>query len=217
MSRRDYYKRAINKHLQELVDDVNNGQRFSRKDEKAAANGRQTNKDVQLDLKINDFITNGANYLIQGDLIVFCDRFSDRLIFVDSNREHVYFKIYETDINAEDSIYRGLKKAFEDAERFTQELYFKGKKINIPRAQWVDSKINSPYGVQLDFRDGGYVDRGSHRHVDCINALLTRHEFVITRTAMRGLGRGSYELATAILYQMMKQWEREAKHYAHRR
>jgi len=50
-----------------------------------------------------------------------------------------------------------------------------------------------------------------------VNALILRNEFVLSRRAVRGLGKGSYELGAKILYQLMAQWEREANKYAQRR
>ena len=78
----------------------------------------------------------------------------------------------------------------------------------------VDAEIG-PY--QLDLTAGGCCTRGSYRKVDCVNALILRNEFVLSRRAVRGLGKGSYELGAKILYQLMAQWEREANKYAQRR
>ena len=215
-SHRDWYKRKLNKEMQKYFDDLCDSQRFTKKDEKAPTKERQSNKQIQLNLKTADFIGNCANYIIQGDLGVFCTKFAGTIIFFDNHKEHVYMKVNATDIDADDSIYYGVADALAQADKFTEELWYKGKKVNIPRAVWVDSP-DSRFGPQLDFRDGGFADRGSYRYVDCIDALILRNEFVISRKAMRGLGKGSYKLAAEILYQLMRQWEREAKNYAHKR
>ena len=72
-------------------------------------------------------------------------------------------------------------------------------------------------GPQLNLMAGGFVDCGSYRHLDMVDCLLTRNEFVVSAPAVRGLGKGSYQLGCQILQLLMAHWIKQGKAYAHKR
>ena len=231
-NRRDWYVRKLNKEMQKTLDELCNGQRFSAKEVDKNKAERRWNKQVQFNRKISDWVRNCANYMMQGDFGMFCDAFAGTIVFFDGERESMYVKANHSTHDEEDSIYAGVRDALHSGDKYTQKIWFKGKNNMLKDHQpdkevkWVFN-IDAPLGpgindaevghYQLDMRDGGFCTKGSHRKVDCVNALILRNEFVLSRRAVRGLGKGSYELGAKILYQLMGQWEREANRYAQRR
>ena len=231
-NRRDWYVRKLNKEMQKTLDELCNGQRFSAKEVDKTKTERRWNKQVQFNRKISDWVRNRANYMMQGDFGMFCDAFAGTIVFFDGERESMYVKANHSTHDEEDSIYAGVRDALHSGDKYTQKIWFKGKNNMLKDHQpdkevkWVFN-IDAPLGpgindaevghYQLDMRDGGFCTKGSHRKVDCVNALILRNEFVLSRRAVRGLGKGSYELGAKILYQLMGQWEREANRYAQRR
>ena len=231
-NRRDWYVRKLNKEMQKTLDELCNGQRFSAKEVDKNKVERRWNKQVQFNRKISDWVRNCANYMMQGDFGMFCDAFAGTIVFFDGERESMYVKANHSTHDEEDSIYAGVRDALHSGDKYTQKIWFKGKNNMLKDHQpdkevkWVFN-IDAPLGpgindaevghYQLDMRDGGFCAKGSHRKVDCVNALILRNEFVLSRRAVRGLGKGSYELGAKILYQLMGQWEREANRYAQRR
>tara|TARA_Y100000592_G_scaffold93665_1_gene157208 strand:+ start:36 stop:884 length:849 start_codon:yes stop_codon:yes gene_type:complete len=231
-NRRDWYVRKLNKEMQKTLDELCNGQRFSAKEVDKNKVERRWNKQVQFNRKISDWVRNCANYMMQGDFGMFCDAFAGTIVFFDGERESMYVKANHSTHDEEDSIYAGVRDALHSGDKYTQKIWFKGKNNMLKDHQpdkevkWVFN-IDAPLGpgindaevghYQLDMRDGGFCTKGSHRKVDCVNALILRNEFVLSRRAVRGLGKGSYELGAKILYQLMGQWEREANRYAQRR
>ena len=231
-NRRDWYVRKLNKEMQKTLDNLCNSQRFSAKEVDKNKTERRWNKQVQFNRKISDWVRNCANYMMQGDFGMFCDAFAGTIVFFDGERESMYVKANHSTHDEEDSIYAGVRDALHSGDKYTQKIWFKGKNNMLKDHQpdkevkWVFN-IDAPLGpgindaevghYQLDMRDGGFCTKGSHRKVDCVNALILRNEFVLSRRAVRGLGKGSYELGAKILYQLMGQWEREANRYAQRR
>jgi hypothetical protein len=231
-TKRDWYKRKVSKEMQRTLDELCNGQRFTAQQEKKGRAERRWDKEVQFNRKISDWVKNCANYMMQGEFGLFCNSFAGTLIFFDGERESMYIKANHTTHDQDDSIYAGVAEALHSADKFTQKIWFKGKNNMLKDYQpdkdikWVFN-IDAPPGpgighaelgpYQLDLRDGGYCTRGSHRKVDCVNALILKQEFVLSRRSVRGLGKGSYDLGAKILYQLMGQWEREANKYAQRR
>ena len=229
---RDWYKRKVSKEMQKTLDEICDRQRFTARQESKGRHERLMNKEVQFNNKISDWVRNCANYLMQGDFGIFCDRFAGTLIFFDGERESMYVKANHTTHDQDDSIYSGVADALHSGDKFTQKIWFKGKNNMLkevqpdPEVKWIFN-IDAPPGpgigdaeigpYQLDMRDGGHCKRGSHRKVDDVNALILRNEFVLSRRSVRGLGKGSYDLGAKILYQLMGQWEREANRYAQRR
>ena len=230
-SKRDWYARKVSAEVQKTLDEICNSQRFTARETRKGNSERRWSKEVQFNRKINDWIKKCANYLMQGDFGIFCDAFAGTIVFFDGERESMYVKANHTTHDQEDSIYAGLEEAMRKADYFTQKIIFKGKNDMLkayrpPEVMWV-FREDAPPGpgigeaelgpYQLDLTAGGFCTRGSYRKVDCVNALILRNEFVLSRRAVRGLGKGSYELGAKILYQLMAQWEREANKYAQRR
>ena len=231
-NKRDWYIRRLNKEMQKTLDELCNGQRFTKQEEHKERAERRWNKQVQFNRKISDWVRNCANYMMQGDFGMFCDAFAGTIVFFDGERESMYIKANHSTHDDEHSIYAGVRDALHSGDKYTQKIWFKGKNNMLKDHQpdkevkWVFN-IDAPLGrgindaevghYQLDMRDGGFCTKGSHRKVDCVNALILRNEFVLSRRAVRGLGKGSYELGAKILYQLMGQWEREANRYAQRR
>ena len=219
MRDRDWYFRKIGKFHQKLFDDLANAERPTKKDERN--NHKLKEKERQHALKIADWVDNCANYLFQGDLGIVCGRRGDTIIFFDNERESVYQRINCTELDDEDSIFGGLRHSMAFADKFTEQVHHKGKRVNVPSPYWVQ-EYNKSYGQHwdkpsLNFFNGGPVDKGSWRKFDTVYAILARNEFVVTQKAVRGIGKGSYALGSQILYLLMKQFEREARNYAHRR
>tara|TARA_Y100001938_G_scaffold138680_1_gene204541 strand:- start:93 stop:722 length:630 start_codon:yes stop_codon:yes gene_type:complete len=209
----------MSKFHQELLDRNANAERPTKEDERNAV--RVKCKEQQHGLKIADWVANCANFLFQGDLGIVTGKHGDTIIFFDNERESVYQRIHCTKLDHEDSIFGGLRHAVEFADKFTDQVHHKGEKVNVPSPYWVAkySKLyGRPYGdPNLNFFHGGPVDKGSMRNLDTVYAILQHNEFVWTKKAVRGIGKGSYKLGSQILYLLMKQFEREAKNYAHRR
>ena len=69
-----------------------------------------------------------------------------------------------------------------------------------------------PQGMQLDGRDGIFVEQGIEEKADDVPAMLSKNEFVLTADAMRGLdkmmgGSGDPRAAAKTMYQTMNQLE----------
>ena len=215
--RNDWYFRKMSKFWQDLLDEQANAARPTKKQCRDAK--RVNDKNKQHGLKIADWVANCANYLFQGDIGVVSGKQGDTLIFFDNERESVYQRIHCTKLDNEDSIFGGLRHSLEFADKFTKEVHHKGKKVNVPSPYWVSQYYKGkPIGeANLSFKEGGPVDVGSARDLDVTFAILQKFEFVWTKKAVRGAGKGSIDLGSKVLYLLMKQFEREAKNYAHRR
>jgi|TARA_E500000305_G_C3988439_1_gene220696 hypothetical protein len=215
--RSDWYFRKMSKFWQELLDDAANAKRPTKKERRNAK--RVNDKAKQHGLKIADWVANCANFLFQGDLGIVTGKQGDTIIFFDNERESVYQRIHCTELDNEDSIFGGLKDSLEFADKFTQQIHHKGKKVNVPSPYWVQQYYKGrAVGVpNLNFKEGGPVDVGSARELDTVYAIVQAFEFVWTKKAVRGAGKGSLDLGSKVLYLLMKQFEREAKNYAQRR
>jgi hypothetical protein len=164
--------------MQKTLDEICDRQRFTARQESTGRHERLMNKEVQFNNKISDWVRNCANYLMQGDFGIFCDRFAGTLIFFDGERESMYVKANHTTHDQDDSIYSGVADALHSGDKFTQKIWFKGKNNMLkevqpdPEVKWIFN-IDAPPGpgigdaeigpYQLDMRDGGHCKRGSRR------------------------------------------------------
>ena len=230
-SERDWYKRKCKKWEQEMMDDIANSQRQTKKEK------REVNRNKDHD-NFNNVVSgrmgasigyslNSLNHLVDGDLSFHSDRHGETItaIHYGLGEERVYKKLYSCPITDEMSIYRALTNSYEMEDIITEEFNFKAlqeQKLKYDRGTWY--RFNDYYEPQLYFKDGGAVTVGSDKLHDCVNAkiggincLITKQEHIVAAPEIRGLGFGSYDLGHHLLHQMRNHWRMRGKAYAHRR
>jgi hypothetical protein len=65
-------------------------------------------------------------------------------------------------------------------------------------------------GREMDLRGGGFVPMGKAERADDVPARLSKNEFVMTADAVRAAGGGSVKKGADLMYDQMKQLERQA-------
>jgi len=65
-------------------------------------------------------------------------------------------------------------------------------------------------GKEMDLRGGGFVPMGRAERADDVPARLSKNEFVMTADAVRAAGGGSVKKGADLMYDQMKQLERQA-------
>jgi hypothetical protein len=65
-------------------------------------------------------------------------------------------------------------------------------------------------GREMDLRGGGFVPMGRAERADDVPARLSKNEFVMTADAVRAAGGGSVKKGADLMYDQMKQLERQA-------
>ncbi|MDA9812335.1 hypothetical protein N9C03_00845 [bacterium] len=65
-------------------------------------------------------------------------------------------------------------------------------------------------GREMDLRGGGFVPMGAKERADDVPARLSKNEFVMTADAVRAAGGGSVQKGADLMYDQMKQLERQA-------
>ena len=218
MAKRDWYRRKLNKHWQEFFDRLANSKRFS-KEEIRELDRERHDPITRHEFAIGSLIANHLNYFINNQFAITSDYNANTILFVGDKYETVYARMYNKDINDEDSITSTMADVWEKEDKFVEEINFKRDYASlIPRADWYDNpRVPSEWSPQLDFKDGGFVHQGSWAKTDSVNAYLMKNEWVVNAKACRGLGRGSYTFGAMILSKLCRHWEREANKYAHRR
>ena len=65
-------------------------------------------------------------------------------------------------------------------------------------------------GREMDLRGGGFVPMGAKERADDVPARLSKNEFVMTADAVRAAGGGSVQKGADLMYDQMKQLEKQA-------
>ena len=212
---RDWYARKVSKAWQDYLNNKVKQKTFT-KEEVRENNRKKTDKDQHQEA-IGSLFNNELNYLINNQFVFVTNRQADPLVVVGDKYETVYAPIYLNRTDSDNSITKNLFDTFKDIDKFTKEIHFKRNYTTDPK--WNNGWILREGEVrpELNLRSGGYVDIGSYRHLDHVEALLTAHEFVLSAPAVRGLGKGSYKFGARILALLMAHWIKEGKRYAHKR
>lgn len=94
--------------------------------------------------------------------------------------------------------YPGASKAIKDALKKNREKKAEGGLLGLKKG-----------GVpaEFDYRGGGIIKVGSKPKADDVPARLSKGEFVLTKKAVDGLGKGSNREGAKILYQVMDRLE----------
>ena len=214
--RRDWFMRKLNKHYAEAIERILNGTTFSKQD--LRKHHKKKSKLHKNQKAIDSLFNNELNYIINNKFAFTTNRDADPLIIMGEELESVYCLLYTQSNQDENSITQSMQDTFENTDKFEYELHFKRNYTTDPKFNggWV-IRDNSIYGPQLNLMAGGFVDCGSYRHLDMVDCLLTRNEFVVSAPAVRGLGKGSYQLGCQILQLLMAYWIKQGKAYAHKR
>ena len=67
-----------------------------------------------------------------------------------------------------------------------------------------------PQGMEMDYRQGGFIPMGSEERADDVPARVSKNEFVMTADAVRAAGGGSVQKGADLMYDQMKQLEGQA-------
>ena len=214
---RDYWLRKCNHAIQDYLNATVGGVRFNKKELRELRRNRA--KTEQHFQGLSSFINDHLNpYLFNNKYTMYMQRTGEKILVTDfaTKQETVFIPLFTTDIEEENSITNCIAE-LGDLEK-KAHLHFKRNYLKIGDYKvplWTDSSHH--HSPQLNMKGGGFTDVGSWREVDHLNCVLTRNEFVITAPAVRGLGKGSYELGATILHFMQDIWKREARQYAHKR
>ena len=98
-----------------------------------------------------------------------------------------------------------------DSDKFYDKMgydpveYKKGGRVN--RAE---GGLMNLGGKEMDLRGGGFVPMGKAERADDVPARLSKNEFVMTADAVRAAGGGSVQKGADLMYDQMKQLERQA-------
>jgi hypothetical protein len=64
-----------------------------------------------------------------------------------------------------------------------------------------------PYGIEMDYRMGGFIPMGSQERADDVPARVSKNEFVMTADAVRGAGGGNINKGAKRMYDLMNNLE----------
>ena len=131
-------------------------------------------------------------------------------------------KIYEIALDMVDT--GGYKKGGKVIELMPKGILYKGKAKDYPgikqlikdmkkkgtRPKKAEGGLMSMGGNEMDLRGGGFVPMGAKERADDVPARLSKNEFVMTADAVRGAGGGSVQKGADLMYDQMKQLERQA-------
>ena len=67
-----------------------------------------------------------------------------------------------------------------------------------------------PQGMEMDYRQGGFIPMGSKERADDVPARVSKNEFVMTADAVRAAGGGSVNKGAKRMYEMMNNLEARA-------
>ena len=197
---RDHYIRKMQKHEQEYLNDLADRKRFSKEERRSIS--RKKDKDQQHLEGLSSFINEQLNpYVFNNKYSLYSIRSGKKILVADwaTNLETIYVPLYTAPIDTEHSITRALSEVTDLEKKY--ECHFKRDYITVPDPEWYET--NSPFSPQLNLKEGGFTSHGSWRNQDHLDCLLTRNEFVVTAPAVRGLGKGSYELGATILHYLV--------------
>ena len=67
-----------------------------------------------------------------------------------------------------------------------------------------------PQGMEMDYRQGGFIPMGSKERADDVPARVSKNEFVMTADAVRAAGGGSVNEGARKMYDLMNNLEAKA-------
>ena len=67
-----------------------------------------------------------------------------------------------------------------------------------------------PQGMEMDYRQGGFIPMGSKERADDVPARVSKNEFVMTADAVRAAGGGSVNQGAKRMYDLMNNLEAKA-------
>ena len=67
-----------------------------------------------------------------------------------------------------------------------------------------------PQGMEMDYRQGGFIPMGSKERADDVPARVSKNEFVMTADAVRAAGGGSVNQGAKKMYDLMNNLEAKA-------
>jgi hypothetical protein len=67
-----------------------------------------------------------------------------------------------------------------------------------------------PQGMEMDYRQGGFIPMGSKERADDVPARVSKNEFVMTADAVRAAGGGSVNEGAKRMYGLMNNLEAKA-------
>ena len=67
-----------------------------------------------------------------------------------------------------------------------------------------------PQGMEMDYRQGGFIPMGSKERADDVPARVSKNEFVMTADAVRAAGGGSVNQGAKKMYDLMNNLEARA-------
>jgi len=67
-----------------------------------------------------------------------------------------------------------------------------------------------PQGMEMDYRQGGFIPMGSEERADDVPARVSKNEFVMTADAVRAAGGGSINQGAKKMYEVMNNLEARA-------
>ena len=113
--------------------------------------------------------------------------------------EEIYIELLDSGMNPEDAAIKA-REIYNDMS----------SKSSSGRNMAAQGGLMNLGGREMDLRGGGFVPMGAKERADDVPARLSKNEFVMTADAVRAAGGGSVQKGADLMYDQMKQLERQA-------
>jgi hypothetical protein len=123
--------------------------------------------------------------------------FADEEGIIPEDRKQQYYNLYINDL------YRNGEMPRSDYDGYIEEGILTKPKYNMGGSVL-------PQGMEMDYRQGGFIPMGSAERADDVPARVSKNEFVMTADAVRAAGGGSVNKGAQKMYQLMNNLEAKA-------
>ena len=120
--------------------------------------------------------------------------FADEEGIIPEDRKQQYYNLYINDL------YRNGEMPRSDYDGYIEEGILTKPKYNMGGSVL-------PQGMEMDYRQGGFIPMGSAERADDVPARVSKNEFVMTADAVRAAGGGSVNKGAQKMYQLMNNLE----------
>jgi len=120
--------------------------------------------------------------------------FADEEGIIPEDRKQQYYNLYINDLYRNGEIPRSDYDGYIEEGILTKPKYNMGGSV-------------LPQGMEMDYRQGGFIPMGSAERADDVPARVSKNEFVMTADAVRAAGGGSVNKGAQKMYQLMNNLE----------
>jgi len=109
-------------------------------------------------------------------------------------------------------IEEGIPLGYKSPEEYFDDFYGPFAKKNKNTITAKDGGMMSilPQGMEMDYRQGGFIPIGSEERADDVKARVSKNEFVMTADAVRAAGGGNINEGAKKMYEIMNNLEARA-------